>query len=213
MANKRLKTRIQLLKNTDSYFSNLNPTTLNGEIYIVETQDGNKIKIGNGSAYNSLPFYEDDLLYSLGFDIDYAVDGQVLMYNDATGKWENVDLADENSIIYLSDTGLSIKGYEDASQGQMLVKDVNDGLAWINPLSTQTLDTAVAAAQRSADSASTSAQVASNEAVTATTAASTAERINQVTTQWVNDKFWWGTLEEYNALTEVKEGTFYHIMV
>ena len=43
--------------------------------------------------------------------------------------------------------------------------------------------------------------------------ASTAERINQVTTEWVNDKFWWGTIEEYNALSEIKEGTFYHIMV
>lgn len=213
MADKRLKTRIQLLKNTDSYFSNLNPVTLNGEIYLVETDAGIKVKIGNGSAYNNLPYYEDSLLYTLGFDVDYATDGQILMFNDETGKWENVNLTDDDSIIYLDDSGLSIKGYDDARQGQMLVKDNNLGLAWIDPLSPTELNNAVAASERAAGNASNSAQIASNKAVEASASASTAERINQVTTEWVNDKFWWGTIEEYNALSEIKEGTFYHIMV
>ena len=213
MADKRLKTRIQLLKNTDSYFSNLNPVTHNGEIYLVETDDGLKVKIGNGSAYNNLPYYEDSLLYTLGFDVDYATDGQILMFNDETGKWENVNLTDDDSIIYLDDSGLSIKGYDDARQGQMLVKDNTLGLAWIDPLSPAELNNAVAASERAAGNASNSAQIASNKAVEASASASTAERINQVTTEWVNDKFWWGTIDEYNALTEIKEGRFYHIMI
>jgi hypothetical protein len=28
---------------------------------------------------------------------------------------------------------------------------------------------------------------------------------------WVNNKFWWGTVEEYNALTSIDPGVFYFI--
>jgi hypothetical protein len=28
---------------------------------------------------------------------------------------------------------------------------------------------------------------------------------------WVNNKFWWGTLDEYNALTSIDPGTFYFV--
>ena len=89
MADKRLKTRIQLLKNTDSYFSNLNPVTLNGEIYLVETDAGIKVKIGNGSAYNNLPYYEDSLLYTLGFD-------------SVTGMFVLSPIAIPDGVIYIS---------------------------------------------------------------------------------------------------------------
>jgi hypothetical protein len=28
---------------------------------------------------------------------------------------------------------------------------------------------------------------------------------------WVNEKFWWGTIEEYNSLSKIDPGTFYFI--
>lgn len=41
----------------------------------------------------------------------------------------NKSLADDEAIIYLKDSGLTLKGYEEAGQGQMLVKDATKGLA------------------------------------------------------------------------------------
>lgn len=86
MAQKKIKTRIKLLKNTDAYFLAKNPITVNGELYIVEIGDGVKFKIGNGSAYADLNFYEDDLLQTLGFDLKDVQHGQILMYNSASQK-------------------------------------------------------------------------------------------------------------------------------
>lgn len=211
MAETVKKTRIQLLKNTDSYFAKKNPTTLNGEFYIVEVAGATKFKIGNGAKYNDLPFYEDNLLEVLGFDLDNITDGQILMFNGTSHKWENVDLTDENSIIYLANNGLSIKGYNSAAQGQMLVKDATLGLTWVNPVSDAALQQAVADATAASTQAGNYATAAGNSASEADTSAQTAERINQQTMSWVNNKFWWGTIEEYNNLEEVIEGTYYFV--
>jgi len=121
---------------------------------------------------------------------------------------------DDNSIITTTSDGkLSIKGYENANQGQMLVKDETVGLTWVDPLSPQELHEAVAQATAQATIAGQEATKAGNSAVAADTSAQTAERINQQTMNWVNNKFWWGTLEEYNALEEINEGTFYFIQL
>ena len=191
MAEKILKTRIQLLKNTDSYFTEKNPLTLDGELYIVEISGGTKFKIGDGEhRYSELGFYEDDLLSVLGFDISNAADGQIIMYNGTSGKWENVDLTDDNSIVYLDSEGLTIKGYDDARHGQMLVKDNTDGISWIDPVSDASLQQAVADAEAAKNQASNYATLAGNSAADASTSAGTAERINQQTMSWINNKFW-----------------------
>ena len=52
---------------------------------------------------------------------------------------------------------------------------------------------------------------AGNHAVVANDAAGTAKRINEQTMNYVNDKFWWGSVEEYNALESINPGTFYFI--
>jgi hypothetical protein len=38
-----------------------------------------------------------------------------------------------------------------------------------------------------------------------------ANRINQQTMSLVRNKFWWGTLDEYNALTSIDPETFYFV--
>jgi hypothetical protein len=47
--------------------------------------------------------------------------------------------------------------------------------------------------------------------VAAATSEGQAKRINEQTMNYVNNKFWWGTVEEYNNLTEINPGTFYFI--
>jgi len=137
--------------------------------------------------------------------------GSVLTKNQIyAAVWKENQFTDDNSIITTTSDGkLSIKGYENANQGQMLVKDETVGLTWVDPLSPQELHEAVA----QATIAGQEATKAGNSAVAADTSAQTAERINQQTMNWVNNKFWWGTLEEYNALEEINEGTFYFIQL
>lgn len=136
---------------------------------------------------------------------------QVIIYDAELKKWVNKDLADKESIIYLAERGLTIKGYEDATQGQMLVKDNEKGLVWTTPITAADLQTYVANAYESAQQAGQSAVEAGNEAIRAETAASTAQYINDTMISYVENKFWWGTIEEYNALDHINAGTFHFI--
>ena len=106
---------------------------------------------------------------------------------------------------------MTIKGYDTAKAGQMLVKDDTDGLSWQNVVTDAELRNYVQEAADSSKRASDYATNAGNEAVKATQAASTASRINEQTMNYVNDKFWWGTMEEYNALESISADTFYFI--
>lgn len=178
--------------------------------------DTGQLKIGTGQQdYIDLPYVgtgqgggggEDDR-----FVIHDPSNNQILLYDATLNKWVNKDLFDKDSIIYLNEKGLSIKGYSTAKQGQMLVKDESDGLAWINPLSTAELDVAVNNAAAASNQAGTYATQAGNAATAADKSAKEANRINQVTMDYLNQKFWWGTLEEYNKLPSINKGTFYFI--
>lgn len=136
---------------------------------------------------------------------------QVIIYDAELGKWINKDLADKESIIYLAERGLTIKGYESANQGDMLVKDAELGLTWVKPLTPTDLQNYVAAAYESAQQAGTYANNAAESAIKAETAKTQAQYINDATMAHVNDKFWWGTIEEYNALESINAGTFHFI--
>ena len=93
----------------------------------------------------------------------------------------------------------------------MLVKDTRNGIAWVNPVSDAQLQAAVALAERHATEAG-NAVVRANEAVQEAEAqAGIAQRINDKTIEYVNNKFWWGTAEEYNALPKIDAGVFYFI--
>ena len=176
-----------------------------------ETDTG-QLKIGNGvNNYIDLP-------YVGAADIKIAVTDpeaqQVLLYDAEAKKWVNKTLTDAKSIIYLdteTNKGLSLQGYAEATVGQMLVKDHDNGITWINPVSTETLDEKVQIAARHAATAGAEATKAGNYAADASTSAQTAENINAQTVDYIEKKFWWGTIEEYNALKYIDEGTFYFI--
>lgn len=186
----------------------------NGEP-IFETDTG-KLKIGDGkTAYIDLAYYADTPKFIIQDPLSY----QVLFYDEALQAWVNKDLADAESIIYLAERGLTIKGYEAAKQGQMLVKDTEVGLTWIDPPTISDINTMNSIAAR-AETAETGALNARTEAITAATnadkAAQTAERINQQTMNWVNNKFWWGSAAEYKAeITEngLNPEAFYFIKI
>lgn len=145
------------------------------------------------------------------FVIHDPVANQILLYDDTAKKWVNKDLADKESIVYLSERGLTLKGYDAATQGQMLVKDATNGLAWVNPVNDTQLQQAVAKSEAAASNAGNYATAAGNSAASADTSAQQATRINEQTMNWFNNKFWWGTVEEYNALESISPDTFYFI--
>lgn len=197
---KRIKAIIQFRRGKAAEWTQVNPILREGEPGFEIDLGG--LKIGDGiTPWNELEYAGGKGGSDFPTMIEDPQDGQVLLYNASTQRWENFQLADEDSIIYLNESGLSLKGYDSATQGQMLVKDLRDGLAWVNPLSDQTLQEAVAAANESATRAGTSAVQAGNFAGDA--ARSAAE---------VEGKFWYGTMEEYNNLEVVYPSTIYIIL-
>jgi hypothetical protein len=183
---------------------------------IYET-DTRKLKIGDGkTSYKDLPYYGGN-----GSDVDIPnfiiqdpLSNQILLYDESLQAWVNKDLADDESIIYLAERGLTIKGYDTAEQGYMLVKDSVNGLTWVEPVNITQLNNAVGAAETAKTDAKNYAQTAGNSAAEASKAAGNADRINQQTMNWVNEKFWWGSLEEYNQHIQengLNPGTFYFV--
>jgi hypothetical protein len=71
----------------------------------------------------------------------------------------------------------------------MLVKDQNEGLTWVAPLSGEQLQQQVAAAEDAKNKASIEATKAGNSAVAAATSEGQAKRINEQTMNYVNNKF------------------------
>ena len=131
------------------------------------------------------------------------------LHGAETEVWKNYKLVDDNSLIYLNENGgLSIKHYEDARQGQMLVKDETEGLFWVDPVSDDSLQRATEQAEASARQAGTSAVHAGNYASDALRSAMDAEE----TYAKVERKFWYGTMAEYNALEEIYPTTIYVIL-
>ena len=157
---------------------------------IFETDTG-KLKIGDGiNSYVDLPYISGGSVEGIpNFIIQDPLSNQVLLYDEETQSWVNKNLADRESIIYLAERGLTIKGYDEASQGYMLVKDQEKGLAWVKPLSTDQLNSAVASAEGHMTKAGEYSQQAGSAAIRAENAEGSANRINQQTMSWVNNKF------------------------
>ena len=181
---------------------------------IFETDTG-KLKIGDGiRPYVDLPYISGTAEGIPNFIIQDPLSNQVLLYDEDSKSWVNKDLADKESIIYLAERGLTIKGYDEAGQGYMLVKDREKGLTWVKPLDNTQLNNAVSSAESAMHLANSYSVQASNSALAAEKSAGNADRINQQTMNWVNEKFWWGSLEKYNQhISEngLNPGTFYFI--
>ena len=153
---------------------------------LAQGDDGNKLKIGDG-IHNYV-----DLPYIGGGDIviEDALDGQIIIYNGTTKKWEAKDLADNKSIEYGAD-GLQIKNFDDTKTNVTPVYiDENQGLKWQQAVSPAALDEKVEAASTSAYEASQYAATAQIESGKATQAAGQAKQFRDATEELIGKKFW-----------------------
>ena len=69
----------------------------------------------------------------------------------------------------------------------------------------------MSACEQAAQRAGNYSTAAGTSASQADASATAADLINRRTMEYVNNKFWWGTVEEYNALESLNPGTFYFV--
>ena len=175
---------------------------------IFETDTG-KLKFGDGQHnYIDLEYFRTGDVEIVG-----SLDGQILIYNESSGKWEPKNLADNQSIEYTQD-GLRIAGFGTDKQGAGPI--VNDGrIIWKQAITDETLDAKVNLANEAATRAGQSAANALRDAGLAQQAAGQAEQFRDLTAQLLGDKFWFGTRAEYETEIigqhQLKEGTIYFI--
>lgn len=195
----------------------LKDAEVDGNVLSITKKDGSKVLFtDNDTTYTAgtnITIDENNVISASGGGslptvITDPQDKQILLYDKGLSSWVNSNSSDENSIIYIDAEGFSIKGYDTATQGQMLVKDKSAGIAWVNPVSDASLREAVKEANEAADRASASAIESGNQAVLAGNSADEA----LMTLKEVNRKIWFGTKAEYNALEVVYDDSIYCIL-
>ena len=171
--------------------------------------DTGRLKFGDGQRdYIDLKYFGAD-----DIEITGSLDGQILIYNESLDKWEHKAFADDTSIEY-SDDGLKIVGFGPDKQGAGPI--VNEGrIIWKQAITDETLDAKVAIANEAAYRAGQSEANALRDAGLAKQYAGQAEQFRDITAQLLNDKFWFGTRDEYETeiigQNKLKEGTIYFI--
>ena len=171
--------------------------------------DTGKLKFGDGQRdYVDLEYFRTG-----DVEIAGSLDGQILIYNESLDKWEPKAFADDKSIEY-SDDGLKIVGFGPDKQGAGPI--VNEGrIIWKQAITDETLDAKVAIANEAAYRAGQSEANALRDAGLAKQYAGQAEQFRDITAQLLNDKFWFGTRDEYETeiigQNKLKEGTIYFI--
>ena len=171
--------------------------------------DTGKLKFGDGQRdYIDLEYFRTG-----DVEIAGSLDGPILIYNESLDKWEPKAFTDDKSIEY-SDDGLKIVGFGPDKQGAGPI--VNEGrIIWKQAITDETLDAKVAIANEAAYRAGQSEANALRDAGLAKQYAGQAEQFRDITAQLLNDKFWFGTRDEYETeiigQNKLKEGTIYFI--
>ena len=171
--------------------------------------DTGKLKFGDGQHnYDELEYFK-----AKDIEIAESLNGQILIYNESSGKWEPKAFADNKSIEYL-DGGLQIAGFGEDKQGAGPI--VNDGrIIWKQAVTDDVLEAKVAIANEAAYRAGQSEANALRDAGLAKQYAEQAEQFRDLTAQLLGDKFWFGTRAEYETEIigqhQLKEGTIYFI--
>ena len=149
---------------------------------IFETDTG-KLKFGDGQQdYIDLEYFK-----AKDIEIAGSLDGQILIYNESSDKWEPKAFADDKSIEY-SDGGLQIAGFGEDKQGAGPV--VNDGrIIWKQAITDETLDAKVNLAEEAANRAGQHEATALKAVDAAQKAAGQAEQFRDLTAQLLGDKF------------------------
>lgn len=112
-----------------------------------------------------------------------------------------VTLVDDESIEHTADNkAIQIKNFDTAELNQYPVKS-DSGIDWQDIITTEDLDNKVQQASQYADASQTAANISGEF---------TQQVLN--TKNEIDNKFWYGTMEEYNALTNVNPDTYYFII-
>lgn len=114
---------------------------------------------------------------------------------------------DNQSIDLNFNYEVEIKNYTTAKQGQMPTYDSDKGIRWIDPLNSHDLDVKVEQARLYQEEASHQASQSASHAASALGYANSIE----VTANYLENKFWFGTLTEYNRLLVIDPNRIYVI--
>lgn len=114
---------------------------------------------------------------------------------------------DNRSIDLNFNSEVEIKNYLTAKQGQMPTYDSSMGIRWIDPLNSHDLDVKVEQARLYAEESTKQALVASNKAAEAM---KYSESIKNAAT-YLENKFWFGTITDYNKLLVIDPNRIYVI--
>ena len=173
--------------------------------------DTGKLKFGDGiHDYGDLPYFDTGEV-----EIEGAVDGQILVYDQAQDKWLPKKFVDNKTIEY-DENGLKIAGFVDDEMHQGHTPVINEGTVnWQQAVTQATVDAAAEAARLHAYEASQSATAANMSAQSADISSRQAEQFRDATAEIINQKLWFGTRAEYEndvlAQGKLKEGTIYFI--
>ena len=114
---------------------------------------------------------------------------------------------DNRSIDLNFNYEVEIKNYGTAKQGQMPTYDSDKGIRWVDPLNSHELNVKVEQAKLYKDESATNALIASNKAAEVSMQA---EHINNAV-EHIDNKFWFGTIVEYNKLLVIDPNKIYVI--
>lgn len=150
------------------------------------------------NTWNEDILFDTDIsLIDNKFDIDFStIDGSFDLELDGMTVIEKdypLDV-DRRSIDINLNSELELMNYGKASQGQMPIYDNETGLKWVDPLSPSDLQAAVEAATAQANLARDYKQESANFAAQAVAAQLETEAIKER----VDEKFWFGTITDYN---------------
>ena len=153
--------------------------------------DTGKLKFGDGQHnYIDLEYFRTGDVEIVG-----SLDGQILIYNESSGKWEPKAFADNQSIEYTQD-GLRIAGFGTDKQGASpVVNVVNDKgeikgeIVWKQAITDETLDAKVNLANEAATRAGQHEATALQAVGDAKQYAGQAEQARNATISLLNDKF------------------------
>ena len=151
--------------------------------------------------FTELNIQADVVCTTYQLDSDFK---EVIRIHDPESALRKVD---NRSIDLNFNYEVEIKNYTTAKQGQMPTYDSDKGIRWIDPLNSHELDVKIEQARLYTEDAASSAIAAANKAAEVT---SQVENINNIINR-IDNKFWFGTITDYNKLLVIDPNVIYVI--
>lgn len=151
--------------------------------------------------FTELNIQADVVCTTYQLDSDFK---EVIRIHDPESALRKVD---NRSIDLNFNYEVEIKNYGTAKQGQMPTYDSDKGIRWIDPLNSHELDVKIEQARLYTEDAASSAIAAANKAAEVT---SQVENINNIINR-IDNKFWFGTITDYNKLLVIDPNVIYVI--